>query len=66
MVRFKDARVCCIESWVRMDEGEEGERVLMILMVWPARRGVAMPWRAGMMVRVGVGVGMVVGLKGWG
>ncbi len=61
-----------------MDEGEEGERVkaqvsmtwvpwvLMILMVWPARRGVAMPWRAGMMVRVGVGVGMVVGLKGWG
>jgi hypothetical protein len=24
--------------------------VLMIFIVWPARRGVAMPWRAGMAV----------------
>jgi len=26
--------------------------VLMIFMVWPARRRVAMPWRAGMVVRL--------------
>lgn len=58
MILLSEARVCCIDIWDMMvDEGEGGKEdkvkaqvsttcvpeVLTILIVWPARRGVAMP-----------------------
>jgi hypothetical protein len=56
-----DICVAISEGWVDEDGGKEDKLkaqvsttcvpyVLMIFIVWPARRGVAMPWRAGMAV----------------